>query len=149
MKICPGFWDFIDKKNSETVVYSVRNIYDELFRGGDKDELVSWVKERKDVGLFLEVDDNDTQLEYQKIVQYVNDHPIFSPQEKIRFLSEADPWLIAKAKTFGAKVVTNEVLVGLNSTKVKIPNICNEFEVEYISLFDFLRELKAEFILSS
>ncbi len=40
-------------------------------------------------------------------------------------------------------VVTFEKRVGPNSTKVKIPNICEQFNVDYCDLFHMMRQLGA------
>ena len=43
-------------------------------------------------------------------------------------------------------VVTFEKLVPPNSEKVKIPNICEEFDVDYCTLYDMLDRLGAKFV---
>jgi hypothetical protein len=44
-------------------------------------------------------------------------------------------------------VVTLETLVSANSSKAKIPNVCREFDVEYVDTFGMLRELGCSFVL--
>ena len=56
--------------------------------------------------------------------------------------------MIATAKTLDATVVTQEVTVPEDSKKVKIPNICNEFEVDYCNTFELLEILGVKFMLS-
>jgi hypothetical protein len=75
--------------------------------------------------------------------------PEYTEPHRSHFLAVADPWLIAKAKTLGATVVTHEVLAPLGSKKVKIPNICREFGVEFCNTFDLLEFGAAQFILNN
>ena len=67
--------------------------------------------------------------------------------EKSRFISGADPWLIASAMHHDLVVVTQDVLVPADSQKIKIPNICVEFDVECINIFDLIRIEKVSFKL--
>jgi len=121
---------------------SIDMVYHEL--ASFDDELSSWVKDRK--SYFMSVEDDATQETVAEIVQYLFDGD-YKPKNRDDFLAGADPWLIAKAKTLGATVVTSESYVPENSKKVKIPNICEAFSVEYIRTFEVLRNLKAKLIL--
>ena len=64
-------------------------------------------------------------------------------------MEKGDPWLIAKAKTLEATLVTQEATVSSSTKKVKIPNICAEFGVRCITTFDMLRELQPVFLLET
>ena len=146
MDFCPAFWDFIDRKAPSSTIASISFVYDELVAGSD--ELAVWVKERKDDISFLDLSDRETQLKYIEIVNYVNSNG-FGQAHIDRFLDGADPWLIAKASVMGATLVTHEVLaVGTGIKKVKIPNICKAFGVEYINPFEMISNLGANFVLS-
>lgn len=140
---CPAFWDFLDKEISKTTIFSIKEVYTELSKGND--DLALWIKDRKDTSFFITVDDEETQKEFIKIAQYVQSN--FSQEEVNKFLSVADPWLIAKAKVLGATIVTHEVLAPTNTKKVKIPNICTHFGVNYSNPFNMLRDLGAKFII--
>lgn len=63
------------------------------------------------------------------------------------FLAKADPWIIAKAKSIGATVVTHEAIASPAKKVVKVPNICKQFDLPCISTFQLLRELRARFVL--
>lgn len=139
---CPAFWDFLDKEIDKTTIFSIKEVYTELSKGDD--DLALWIKNRKDTSFFITVDDKETQKEFMKIAQYVQSN--FSQEEVNKFLSVADPWLIAKAKVLEATIVTHEVLAPLNTKKVKIPNICAHFGIDYSNPFNMLRSLGARFI---
>ncbi len=63
------------------------------------------------------------------------------------FLSGADPWLIAKAMTTGATVVTHEVLNYDAKRKFIIPNICEQLDIPFLNTFELLHRLEAKFVL--
>ena len=143
MDFCPAFWDFLDEQILKTNIVSINYVYTELIKG--KDDLGQWIKDRKDSGFFLSIEDEETQKEFSKIVQYISDN--YSREETDRFLSVADPWLIAKAKVLEVTLITQEVLAPSNTKKVKIPNICQQFEVNFATSFTMLRDLNAKFII--
>ena len=140
---CPAFWDFLDGEISKTTILTIKEVYNELSNGDD--DLAQWIKDRKDSAFFTPVDDEETQKEFMKIAQYVQSN--FSQEESNKFLSVADPWLIAKAKVLGANIVTHEVLAPTNTKKVKIPNICAHFGVNYSDPFNMIRDLGGKFII--
>jgi hypothetical protein len=144
MTVCPGFWDWMDLQFASGQVSSIRMVYDELSKNDDA--LSEWVKNRQHY--FAEADDEKTQEVFTEIVQFVMEHSEYSEPYRSNFLAVADPWLIAKAKTMGATVVTHEVLVPSGSKKVKIPNICREFGVDFCNTFDLLESGAAQFVLS-
>lgn len=140
---CPAYWDWLDRQFNQGELASINIVYDELVSG--QDILATWIKQRKNQ--FVAVDDALTQQAFSSIANYTAQNPYFKPFEIARFLAGADPWLIAKAKTTGAILVTQEKSVGTNSTKVKIPNICQQFAVDHIDTFELLSRLKAKFVL--
>lgn len=143
MDFCPAFWDWLDKEVKTGRIASISEVMTELKKQDDR--LALWVKDRSDNSFFLPVDDQKTQQAYADIANYVVQH--YEEKSFSSFLSVADPWLIAKAITTGATLVTHEALVASNSKKVKIPNICRQFNVPYINTFALLRQLEAQFIL--
>lgn len=58
----------------------------------------------------------------------------------------ADPWLVAAAAQFNAKIITFEKLVAQVKNQpasgVKIPNVAKTYGVDCISLFDFMNEVR-------
>lgn len=145
MTVCPGFWNWLDLQFACGQVGSIRMVFDELSKNGDI--LSEWVKARQ--SHFMETEDETTQGVFAEIAQFVVEHPDFTEPHISNFLAVADPWLIAKAKTLGAKVVTHEVMVPSGSKKVKIPNICREFNVDFCNTFDLLESKTAQFVLGN
>ncbi len=65
------------------------------------------------------------------------------------FLGGADPWLIAKAMTINATVVTHEQLNLAARRKFLIPNVCQHFGVPFVDTFELLNALEARFVLGN
>lgn len=144
IKFCPAYWDFIHKQNLASQVGSITIVQDELKKGND--ELADWAKDNKQ--LFVGIDDEATQKSYISIVNHIAPSSAgMRPGAMDEFLDGADPWLIAKAIVTGATVVTHETYNPSIKKKFLIPNICTDLGVRYITTFEMLEELEAEFIL--
>ncbi|CAM5179451.1 DUF4411 family protein [Alishewanella longhuensis] len=139
MDFCPAYWSWLDHQFATGIAGSIDMIGRELKDGND--ELAEWVKARK--GQFI-ANDDATQTAFMQIIEYVMAQN-FNPANRDNFLAKADPWLIAKAMSSGAIVVTHESLVSDATKKVKVPNICKQFGVQCINTFEFLRQTKAKF----
>lgn len=140
----PGFWNWLDAEQAKGHLGSIQPIRDELLKGND--ELADWIKARKDSGWFLPVDDIETQQNLQQIANWVESQP-FTPAARAAFLDGADPWLIAKARTLRATVVTHETLDTRSRKRVKIPNGCRRFDIAYLNTFDLLLRTGVRFTL--
>ncbi|MDP4488172.1 DUF4411 family protein [Pseudoalteromonas piscicida] len=143
MAICPGYWQWILQSNIYSGVASIRFIKDELTNGND--ELAQWAKDNSH--LFLANDDEPTQIVYTQVVQHVMAQEGMKNGAQEEFLRGADPWLIAKAMTSGATIVTHEKLDRNIRRKILIPNVCEHFGVQYIDTFELLHQLEAQFIM--
>lgn len=140
--ICPGFWDWLDQAVTVSEVRSISKVYDELAGGGD--DLADWIKRRKLDGRFLGITDSLTQNNFRQVAATVYQGPWRDPA-KADFLAKADPWLVAKAKSIGATVVTHEKADINARRKVPLPNICDTFKVPYMDTFGLLRNHAARF----
>jgi hypothetical protein len=143
MDFCPAYWDWLDQQYAAGELASIEMVYVEMANGGD--ELATWVRARRDH--FVSVSDEDTQAAFVDISNHVVALPDKKQASIAAFLGGADPWLTAKAMTSGATVVTSERKVDANSKKIKIPNVCEDFSVDYIDSFELLRTLQAQFVL--
>lgn len=142
MDIVPAFWDWLVQEVKVGTLFSSILVYEEITAGND--DLAEWAKGKKTTPLFQEPSD-----EAQAIFADVSDFVLhnYAAEEANFFLAGADPWIIAQAKAQGAKVVTMEKLAGPGSKKVKIPNICMAFDVDWLNTYQLLRELRARFTL--
>ena len=140
MDFHPSFWAWLDQQTSAGVICSPMLVHDEIAVGNNG--LATWVKQRLGSGLFVQPSPA-VQAVVGQIADYVNaTYPLHRAQE---FLAGADSWVIAQAKIDSAIVVTHETLVPSDSSKVKIPNICQQFGVDWVDVFKMLRDLNARF----
>jgi len=93
--IVPAFWEWLDRRQASLEIASITSIYDELAQGDD--DLSDWVKARKDSDWWLDDTDQEVQKSYREIIAWVMSQD-FTQAAKDKFLNEADPWLIAKAR---------------------------------------------------
>lgn len=134
--IAPSFWKKLIENSPENIL-TIKPIESEIMAGHD--ELSSWFEDNYTIHTYS-VDATEVQQAFAKISEHVTQNIQYKDSEKIRFLSKADPWIIAYAYVNNCVVVTHETLA-LGSKKVKIPDICQFLNVQYINVFEMLREL--------
>ena len=83
--------------------------------------------------------DSNVIENYRIIASMIYRNTQYSDENKQKFLSVADPWLVAAASTYGDAVVTFEKLAGANTQKIKIPDICQQMNVQCIDLYEMMR----------
>lgn len=148
MSFCPAFWDWLLRECAGQNIFSIQNILAELTNGND--ELATWADGNRH--FFLPVSDEPTQRNLASVVSFVDNQQRMLPMSAgamNEFLRGADTWLIAKAMTVGATVVTHERLDLQCRRKFLIPNICRNFNVDYMDTFTLLHKLNASFILAA
>ena len=142
-EIFPSFWEWLDSEQREGHICSIDAVYRELIEGDDA--LSEWAKDRRDTGWFISNDDEYTQRNIAIISQWTMDSD-FKDSAKIEFLRVPDLIIVAKAMASDMTIVTHESLYDPNiKRKIKIPNVCEVFNVPYISTFEMLKRLKARF----
>jgi hypothetical protein len=144
MKICPGYWQWILLKNKALALGSIAPVRDELTKGND--ELADWAKDNHD--FFHPTIDQTTQEAFARVMELVASQAASMKVGAMEeFLGGADPWLIAKAMTAGATVVTHEVLNRDVKRKFIIPNVCEQLNIPFMNTFELLHRLEARFVL--
>lgn len=140
----PGFWEWLEKELVTGNLYSIIPIYEEILKG--KDELVNWAKEQYRKNVFHSVDDEITQQHYIKIVKWaVSPEQNFKSSAQRTFLDVADSWLIAKALSNKATVVTHEQYSPGSKKRILIPNVCKAFNIPYLNTIELMRNRGALF----
>ncbi len=138
--IVPVSWKWLDEMAGKGTIYSPTSVYDELAVGSD--ELATWVKGRKSSPLFMEPNEA-IQSTFEDVAAHV---ATSYPSEYAElFLDGADPWVVAYAKTNTSFVVTREKFLSGQPRKVKIPNVCKYFNVQFLDTFELLRKKGAQF----
>ena len=113
-------------------------VFEEIIRTDD--ELTGWLKASEIPKL----------AQSEQVVQCWKDILAKDPLHKflvdnIKQRSLADPWVIAHAMNEGACVVTKENKETARTTRIKIPNVCENMGVRWLTDFDFIRELNIQF----
>ncbi|MFJ2688320.1 DUF4411 family protein [Pseudomonas sp. NPDC087342] len=144
MTICPGYWSWLIHQHQAMEIASIVQVRDELSKGND--ELTHWAKENAEI--FDAANDANTQAVFASIASKIAEQiPLMKPGAVEDFLGGADPWLIAKAMTTGAVVVTQEAYNPAVRRKFTIPNVCEAFGVPYMNTFELLNKLEARFVM--
>lgn len=139
--ICLGFWESIKQGHAVGRIYSTNRVKLEVDKG---DDLAKWVDAELSCGFFLDDSTAAIATEFAPIMAWVNSKE-FSPAAKAKFASDTDGWLIATAKEKGYCVVTHEARQDGAKARVLMPNVCDEFGVDYCNTFEMLRELGISF----
>ena len=142
-KIFPGYWTFLSHLGSENRVFLSKSVFDEITR--TEDDLLEWLKQ--------------SQIPVRQVSEAVTRclNEIFSANPLHKYLvdntrqrSLADPWIIAHAMNEKACVVTKEEKVlTTNTTRIKIPNVCDNMGIRWVNDFQFIEELNVQFSISS
>ena len=134
--LAPRFWTVLEEMSDADLLACPELVYCEL--SDVQDDLVDWAKKHKD--MFVDPD-ADVQQEFKKVAAYVV-YRYPDNQSRRRFLDGADPWVIAHSIAKGGAAVTHEPKDPENSNKVKIPNVCDNFDVRCIDVYQMLRDQK-------
>ncbi|MFO0884872.1 MAG: DUF4411 family protein [Pirellulales bacterium] len=143
MDICPGFWDSLVEHYESKNIVSIDRIRDELI--SQNDEIKNWILNTPEA-FFKKTEDQAVIEEFNKMVNWVFAEEQFTDAAKNEFASVADGWVLAYASVNKLVVVTHEEYAPEVKRKVPMPNVCIEFNVEYVNTFDMLRDLGEQFI---
>lgn len=136
---CPDYWDILIELGKQGKIFIPELVYEEIAR--TEDDLTIWLKASK---IPVQKITEAVTVCLQKIYAHDSIHINLVHHTKARSL--ADPWVIAHAINEGATVVTKEEKVtALSSTRIKIPNVCDNMGVRWINDFDFVHEVGIQF----
>ena len=138
--IVPSFWRVIKQHAESGYLISIDRIKREINDYAEEDELKIWVN-NEFANWFHSTDNESVFTAYRQIIDWSINNRQFTDAAKAEFASVADSWLIAFAKSFEYVLVTQEVLEPNIKRKIPIPNVCQEFGVQYINTFGMMRKL--------
>jgi hypothetical protein len=144
--ICPGYWKALVAQHKFGRICSIDKVLEELEDEGD--DLSNWAVDDVPSSFFKKTQDQAVIEVFQEMVAWVNSESQFTSAAKAEFASVADGWLAAFAKVNGMAVVTLEAFASDAKKKVPLPNVCIEFDVDYVDPFEMLRDLRVKFVLS-
>lgn len=127
-------WERFDEMIAEGRFTSTRESYRELDDGGG--ESFEWAQQN--VGLFVTPNAKEGGFVAQ-IYAVAHFQANIEKQKILKGGKNADPFLIARAATLGATVLTMEQL---KPQAAKIPNICDHFKVPCVDLRKFMEKEK-------
>ena len=143
--ICAGFWRSLDVNHGKERIFSIDRVKTELLEGND--ELKDWAKDKSRTSFFEPTDDIEVIEKTAEILDWLQDQDQYKEAGKADFSAKADPWLIAYAYVHGLTIVTHEQLRLETKKRVPIPNVCDEFDVDYTDVFEMLRTLKTRMVM--
>ncbi len=133
--LSPGYWDILDSLAKEGRVFAPIEVKHEILQHDDG--LKEWIKPRpyifKEITIPVQNNLRDIMATFPRLV------------DSIRQRSVADPWVIAFAISEQAVVVTKETPAGINSPRIKIPDVCNTLMIPWMDDFQFAREIGIRF----
>jgi hypothetical protein len=141
----PKFWSFIGRELVSNHIRLLDMVYDEINVGND--ELSNWLS---NITPLEPVNHRNQEIinNYSNILNYVQTSGLYKSEALTGWsgITIADPWLIATAMLYNYTIITFEnPNSGLNVKqpvkKVKIPDICKEFNVRCESLYYMMKKL--------
>lgn len=132
-----SLWKKFDELVENGKIISVMEVKREL--ENHEDRLANWAKSHNNI--FLKPNQEEVDV-IKHLYSNLNFEHNIKKQDKLRYCSEADPFVVAKAKVMGYKVVSTEVY---KNGGTKVPNLCEYEGVEHLSIEEFMKEEKWKF----
>lgn len=139
---CPAFWEWLHRKNSEGVVFSVEKVGNEVL--AVEDELSDWAKDRGP-GFFLPTDEAVVPS-LAAVSRWASTGGRYEAGAIGEFLQIADYYLVAHALA-GQHVVVSHEVPSASRRKIKIPDACIGLNIHFMSPYEMLRRERARFVL--
>jgi len=134
-----AIWDEIESLSKQKNIFSTMVVYDEIMRYlGKDDRLKKWAVSHKK-HFFI-----STNKEVFRLAQDIaKNFPDLLDKKKLQTGEpDADPFLIALAKSEGAKIITQE----RKDLPNRIPMVALHYRVKSIDLYEFFEERKLKFV---
>ena len=136
--VTPDLFENLDSMIKHNEIISVKEVYHELSKQHQKDsEFMKIIENYKSI---FQEPTNDEEIEILKqIYSKRNYQNNISEKNMLHGGPLAHGFLVAKAKIENGILVTAEQY---SPNAAKIPNICEEFKIAYISFEEFLKVIK-------
>lgn len=140
-----SFWTWMDGALKEGTISAPRKVYSEIVENVRvTDDLATWVKARRKNGLCIEPDHNALTA-LSTVTRYVfQENGRYKYPFALDFVRGADPYLIAAAIADGGIIVSQETDKKPLANRVRIPDVCDQFGVDCIKVWEMLRNLKVK-----
>ena len=141
--ICPGFWTWLLHHHEASHLISIDRVRIEVSTG---DALEQWVKYTAPLDFFDSTQDPAVIAQFSSMMAWVQSSNQYLPVAKAEFAEAADGWLAAYPKAHGYVLVTHEEYAAEAKRRVPLPNVCKQFDIDYVDTFAMLRDLDARFL---
>lgn len=140
----PSYWTWLGNTATEGKSRLIKPCLKELNDGNDG--LGEYVSENFPSEFIWNLDSEiEVANNFARLMEWANSSTHYLDAAKVEFAGEPDGWLIAAALTQqpGFEVVTYEKSEPFKKRKIKIPDVCREFNVACVNVFAMMRDLGA------
>jgi len=136
-----ALWDEVENLIKQKIIFSTDVVYEEIKRYRGKNDVVKkWAKaQKKRRQFFIPTNQEIWQLAKDIEARF----PDLLDKKKLQTGEpDADPFLIALAKSRGATIVTQE----RKDIPNRIPTVASHYNVKSVDLYEFFEERKLKFV---
>ena len=146
LDIAHSFWNKVRQLANDYKIISIDKVKNEIYQ--NEDVLKEWCVDNLPSEFFK--DTSQSINSYSHIATWATSQGShYLPNALAEFLSadEADAYLVAYAldDTSNRIIVTQEISEPNRRNKIKIPDVCNALNVQYVNVIDMFRQLNETF----
>ncbi len=146
LDVAISFWNKIKQLAGKGTIISIDKVKGEIFNNDD--ELKQWCEENLPEDFFK--DSSEVLVEYGEVVTWAYSmRTQYTESALSEFLDadEADAFLVSYALAYKSEriIVTQEKSQPEIKRKIKIPEACTPFNIEYVDTIEMLRRLGERF----
>lgn len=138
--VVPSFWNKIEELAKLELLISIDKVREEIFKNDDS--LSLWCEQSLPEGFFK--DSSVALNEYSTIIEWANskaDHYTVKAIQDFMETDAADAWLISFALNQNLPILSHEKSEPERKNRIKIPDVCIVFGVQYFNTVEMLRNL--------
>ena len=146
LDIATGFWNKVKMLADSGTIFSIDKVRNELYTKND--ELENWCKTNLPGNFFK--NSSEKIKEYAQITTWAvskADHYLSNALSEFLDADEADAFIVAYALSDKdhITIVTQEVSQPNRKNRIKIPEPCTEFDIQYLNTIEMFRQLGETF----
>ena len=144
MDVFPGFWERIKLLAQQGHCLSIDRVRNEIFK--NEDDLKGWCSAQLPEGFFRNT--SDLIVEYSRVINWAyRSTQQYTPAAIAEFAQAdvADAWLVAFALKYDVPIVTYERSQPNIKRKIKLPDVCLHFDLDFLMPIEMLRRLNQSF----
>ena len=134
----PSLWQLFDEMVVEGRILSTREVYAEI-QNRPIERLHEWAAAHREIFTMPTAAEGEMVAQIFAVRHFQH---LIENKKLLKGGLNADPFIIAKAKVIGGTVITMEKY---KPNGVKVPNICEHFEIPCLSLEEFMEAEEWEF----